>query len=199
MPHDWDIKSRSPACQKCETEFKDKESYYSCLAFGKDGYQRQDYCAGCWDTEEPSPDAFSVWQGVFHLPPPKPEEPVKKENAETLLRRLIEEDDAEQVNVIFILAVMLERKRILAEKEVRLEEGASIRVYEHKKSGETFVVRDPHLRLDRLEAVQAQVIDLLEGQTGAGGDSTGEPAPSAADQPENADSGNDLDTPRPEA
>jgi hypothetical protein len=62
----------------------------------------------------------------------------------------------------YLLAVMLERKRILKEIESkRGEDGILVRVYEHAKSGEVFVIPDPELRLDRLEQVQAEVGALL--------------------------------------
>jgi len=63
----------------------------------------------------------------------------------------------------FILAVMLERKKILKHRDtVREESGAELLVYEHAGSGESFTIPDPHLRLDQLEQVQAEVSELLE-------------------------------------
>ena len=62
-----------------------------------------------------------------------------------------------------ILAVMLERRRIMVEKEVQTPEGSGtkIRVYEHKQTGESFVVPDPQLSLSEIEHVQREVIELL--------------------------------------
>ena len=75
----------------------------------------------------------------------------------------METDDPSKRNVIFILAVMLERRRILVEKEVQMPEGTGmkIRVYEHKQTGESFVVPDPQLRLKEIESVQMEVMELL--------------------------------------
>ena len=75
----------------------------------------------------------------------------------------METDDPSKRNVIFILAVMLERRRILVEKEVQTSEGGGqkIRVYEHKQTGESFVVPDPGLRLREIESVQREVLELL--------------------------------------
>ena len=89
---------------------------------------------------------------------------MKKETAESLLRELIETDRMEQANTIYILAVMLERKRILVERDVQeREDGTLIRVYEHKKTNEVFMIPDPRLKLAELEAVQAEVIAMLDG------------------------------------
>ena len=57
---------------------------------------------------------------------------------------------------------MLERKRILAEKDVQKhDDGSKVIVYEHKKTGETFVIPDPGLHLDQLEHVQIEVVQML--------------------------------------
>jgi hypothetical protein len=163
MAQDWDIKARGEMCQECKTAFQDKQQYFSALVFGSEGYARQDFCAQCWmggkkDVAEP----YSQWQGVFRPPPPPPEEALKKETAESLLRKLLEQDDASKRNVIYILAVMLERKRILAEKDVQKhDDGSKVIVYEHKKTGETFIIPDPGLHLDQLEHVQIEVVQML--------------------------------------
>jgi hypothetical protein len=165
MAQDWDIKPRGLACAKCKTDFADKQQYNSALAFNDDGYLRADFCDSCWSAGGINILPYSSWQGVFKAPPPQKEEPLKKESAENYLRKLMEQDDASQINVIYILAVMLERKRILAERDVKKrEDGMTIRVYEHRKSGETFLIPDPHLQLDKLEEVQQQVMDLLGWQ-----------------------------------
>lgn len=133
------------------------------LLFVDGEYIREDYSLACW--EEQNPDhGVSAWKSVYHAPPP-PEEVIKKESAESLLRKMIAKEDPDNINAIYILAVMLERKKILVEKEVQTrEDGTKIRVYEHKKSGDTFLVNDPELKLDELEDVQEKVVSLLGGK-----------------------------------
>ena len=162
MAQDWDIKPRGIACEGCDKEFEDGQGYYSSLSFCDDGYVRNDYCTGCWDQQESR--GISVWQGVFRLPPAEPDEVLKKETAESLLRRLMEDEDESKGNIIFILAVMLERNKILEERHVQYpEDGSVIRIYEHKRGGETFLIPDPQLRLGELEEVQREVVELLGG------------------------------------
>ena len=63
-----------------------------------------------------------------------------------------------------VLAVMLERGKQLVERDAKPHEsGGILRIYEHKKSGDTFIVLDPRLRLDQLGEVQNQVVALLSG------------------------------------
>jgi len=165
MAQDWDIQLRGEGCRACETPFADQQPYYSTLTFGEEGYTRADYCEPCWSGRSDDASHYSAWQGVFHLPPPPPEEALKKETAESLLRKLMEDNEPSHLNVIYILAIMLERKRILIERDVRTtDEDALIRVYEHRKSGESFLVADPRLSFGALETVQEEVVVMLGGK-----------------------------------
>jgi hypothetical protein len=130
----------------------------------KDGeYVREDYRLAWWNENKPD-RGLSSWKSIFHVPPP-PTEVVKKENAETLLRNMVAKEDADDTNAIYILAVMLERKKILVEKDVQIrEDKTKVRVYEHKKTGETFLVIDPELKLAEIEKIQESVIGLLGGK-----------------------------------
>lgn len=170
MAQEWDIKPRGSGCSGCQKPFEDRQPCVSALVFGEQGYVRGDYCAVCWETAEKMAAPYSTWRGVFRKPAPPPEDPLKKETAESLLRRLIQDGEPETHNVRFILAVMLERKRLLVERDAKLQEdGSLIRIYEHRRTGETFVINDPRLGLDQIEAVQQEVMAML-----------GAPEPSAA-------------------
>jgi hypothetical protein len=165
MAQDWDIQLRGEGCRVCDTPFADKQPYFSSLTFGEEGYARADYCERCWSGRSDDASPYSAWQGVFHLPPPPPEEALKKETAESLLRKLMEDDNPLHLNVIYILAIMLERKRILIERDVRTSDTDTLmRVYEHRKSGESFVVADPRLKFEALETVQEEVVVMLGGK-----------------------------------
>jgi len=160
---EWNIRACADQCAACQKKFADRETLMSRVRFTADGYVRDDYCAGCWPGREPGADAeTSAWSAVWHAPAPKAPEALKKETAESLLRELMETEDPSKRNVIFILAVMLERRRLLVEKEVQLQpDGVKIRVYEHKQTGESFVVPDPQLKLAEIESVQREVMELL--------------------------------------
>ena len=55
---------------------------------------------------------------------------------------------------------MLERKRLLKPTDVQTNPSTSQRIlfYEHVKTGETFIVTDPGLKLDQLDDVQREVV-----------------------------------------
>jgi hypothetical protein len=158
----WHVKKCAKACDSCEQEFQDQQALYSRLYFDEGEYQRQDFCEKCWNKED---RALSTWKTIFIVPPPPAEEAVKKENAESLLRKLMARENDEDLNAIFILTVMLERKKILVERDIqKTEDGRKMRVYEHRKTGESFMVIDPELKLGELEQVQEEVVVLLGGK-----------------------------------
>lgn len=164
---DWNIQHRSQVCQICSNNFKDKESYHTALFEEPDQYERWDVCEACWKNRRTEISAsaesmISHWKGIFEAPTPPAPEPIQKENAESLLRKLIELEDPKYLNVQFILAVMLERKRILKIKVETKKGGTRWLMYERAKTGELFPVQDPDLRLDALDSVQEQIADLFE-------------------------------------
>jgi len=158
----WSIRARGEVCHTCGNPFEDLQVLLAELFWTpEEGYQRRDYCSACAE-QAPREAVLSFWKTVYHKPPAPAGDAVKKETAETLLRRLMLKEEAGDVPVVFVLAVMLERRRELVERSVTDEgNGEKLRVYEHRRSGEVFVIRDPNLRLDELETVQQQVIDLL--------------------------------------
>ena len=162
---EWNIQTRGHGCEACGKAFGDKELYHTLLVDEKTHFRRSDVCAECWQGKFADAHALSgfisCWQGVYEAPPPVTEA-IQKETAETLLRKLIEQNDPEHRPAGFILAVMLERKRILKVKEQIIRDGQRVFVYEQPKSGDIFTIADPNLRLDQLEQVQRDVAALLE-------------------------------------
>jgi hypothetical protein len=164
--NEWNLQSRAHACQACHKPFADKESYHTLLLEEKQEYRRQDICHACWDAQyrEGASDRkgfISHWQGVYQIPPPAPPEAIQKESAEGLLRKLIETEDPKYGSVCYILAVMLERKRLLKVKEQLEREGRRIFIYEQPRSGDIFTITDPNLQLNQLEEVQRATAELL--------------------------------------
>ncbi len=196
--NEWNIQSRGHACQSCGTAFTDKQVYHTILFDERRDFLRTDVCQKCWDTQfTESRDRkgfISCWQGEYAAPPP-PTEVIQKESAETLLRKLVELNDPKHAAASFILAVMLERKRLLKVKEQIKVDGRRIFVYEQPKTGDVFTIPDPDLQLNQLEEVQRDVAQLLEH--GLPGDAPAAPVEAAPAEPAPADTA--PATPAPEA
>jgi hypothetical protein len=163
---EWNIQSRAHACAACGAPFADQQPYHTLLFDEKADFRRSDICQACWQKQysEGARDRkgfISYWQGVYIAPPP-PTEAIKKETAESLLRKLIELDDPRYIPAGYILAVILERKRLLKVKEQLTRDGQRVFIYEHPQTGDVFTIIDPALKLDQLEPVQRDVAALLE-------------------------------------
>jgi hypothetical protein len=164
--NEWNIQSRAHACQACGKAFADKQPFHTLLFEEKQQYVRLDICAECWASQyqqgaNDRKGFISQWQTVFQAPAAAPPEAILKESAESLLRKLIEINDPKHGPVCYILAVMLERKRILKVKEEIQRDGGRVFIYEHPKTGDIFTIADPNLQLNELEEVQRDTADLL--------------------------------------
>ena len=84
-----------------------------------------------------------------------------KDDPEALLSRLVEEDEAHTENARYILAVMLERKKLLIETDCQKTRTGLLRIYQHRYSGEVFIVKDPQIPLSQVAAIQEEVQRLL--------------------------------------
>lgn len=164
---EWNIQSRAHHCQECGRAFVEREHLHTLLFEEGHVYRRVDACEACWRKSYSDELAFakrhvSHWAGLYEPPPAAPPDPIQKDTAETLLRKLVQRNDPDHAGACFILAVMLERKRLLKVKGQTQLEGRRVSIYEHPKSGDIFTIPDPNLHLDQLEAVQRDVAHLLE-------------------------------------
>ena len=164
---EWNIQSRAHACQACERHFKKDEVYHTLLFDEPAGLKRMDVCGACWTSQyslgaSDRKGFISHWQGVYVPPPPAPPEAIGRESAESLLRKLVALGDAQHQAACYILAVMLERKRLLKIQSQVVRDGERVFVYEQPKTGDVFTIVDPNLQLNQLDEVQRDVARLLE-------------------------------------
>jgi len=166
LAESWHIRSRSRDCASTGVAFADGQPIVTALFPDPEssGYLRKDFTVEAWAarTEADEPP-FSFWKAVFHATV-SDEKPgiVEKESVESLLKRLVEEDEDHTENVRYILAVMLERQRLLRETDTQRMPNGILRVYEHRKTGDVYIIRDPDIPLSEVDKVQADIILMLE-------------------------------------
>jgi hypothetical protein len=188
--NDWNIQSRASACESCARPFADKQPLHT-LLFDEHAQdlRRMDVCETCWQSQfsdgaRQRKGFISHWQTIYQAPAP-PADPIQKETAETLLRKLIEQNDPRYAPAGYILAVMLERKRIFKVKEQIVSDGKRVFIYEQTATGDVFTIADPDLRLDQLEQVQRDVAALLEYGLNSPAQNAAGPKPTETPAPEN--------------
>ncbi len=168
MIQDWNIQSRAESCARTGRPFVDGEIFYTLLHSDSDGLRREDISREAWSQIQAEQDAMNgvtFWRSKFEPPPPVAPEAVNRADAESHLRRLLAEGPPQdKANVAYLLAALLERKRILKPVAAPVAETSSVMrftPYEHTKTGEIFLVPDAPPALDQLEAVQQELTAML--------------------------------------
>jgi len=160
LPNDWAIKTRADVCAATQKPFESGEYFYTLLFRDAEGFRREDLSEEGWQKRNENIQPFSFWKTRYE-PLPVETEPLAKENAEQLFRRLIASENP-PANACYVLAAMLERKRVLKQIKTENAEKGRLLIYEHGATGDVFIVPDPGLRLDELESVQNEVAQLLK-------------------------------------
>jgi hypothetical protein len=164
----WHLRSRARQCSTTGTPFTEGQPIVTAIFPDPEssGYLRKDYSEEAWEQRGEEDDSpFSSWRTIYS-PIIISENPqaVTKQGAEELLRTLVEEDQEYTENTRYILALMLERQKLLRETDSQPTAGGILRIYEHRKTGEVFIVKDPNIPLDQVEKIQEEVILLLSPQ-----------------------------------
>src|SRR5262249_3154381 len=160
LPNEWAITHRADVCAVTKRPFVPGEYFYTLLYPGTDGYRREDLSEEAWQNRNENIQPFSFWKSRYEPLPPKAPEALPRESAEQLFRRLIASKDPPP-NACYVLAAMLERKRVLKQVKTEQKNNGRILIFEQAVTGDVFVVPDPQLRLDELETVQGEVAQLL--------------------------------------
>ena len=188
---DWKISRRGNKCSHSNVKFADGEAFYTCIFDDpeSEGFLRKDFSEAAWSELSDTLKPFSFWKSTCKYPQEEgTPEVLENESAESMLRRMIEEDEASTENARYILALMLERKKALFPVGVKETESSRLLLYEHRATGDVLIVRDPQLKLDEVEKVQVEVSQLLDQ-----GNSS--KSPDQADQDQGAGEESPSDTP----
>jgi len=165
LAESWHIRSRGRECAASQRPFVAGETIVTALFPDPEssGYLRRDYCLEAWNDLPPEAAApFSHWRTIHTAQVGDKSQHPEREQPEEILRRMVEEDQDHTENTRYILAVMLERKRILRETDTQRTPTGILRIYENRKTGEVYIVKDPDIPLDQVDALQQEVLLLLE-------------------------------------
>src|SRR3954468_24437464 len=129
LANEWPIKHRADTCARTQRPFQPGEQFYTLLFREGDGFRREDLSEEAWTQRNENIQPFSFWKTRYEPPPAAPPEPLAKESAEELLRRLLSENA--QPNACYVLSAMLERKRILKHVNSESTDNGRVIIYEH--------------------------------------------------------------------
>jgi len=164
MAENYSIKSRAHRCHVTDEPFVEDQVFIAAIFPDPEtsGYLRHDYSEEAWaqrSKDEPKP--FSFWRSHYKPPVKEKQVQVTPLDPESLFIKLVEEDQDHTENARFILAAMLERKKLIRETDTQQLPTGLLRIYEHRKAGDVYIVKDPQIALSDVESIQEEVQQLL--------------------------------------
>lgn len=166
---DWKIRTTQAKCELTGDAFEDGQKFYTCIFEDptdpeSESFIRRDYAVESWEKVrgDDSQAPFSFWKSTYKAPVVTVDKKALADtSAEGMLQRFVEEDDPKTENARYILALMLERKKVLVPTDIKETETRKLLFYRYELTGDVVVVADPGLKLDEIEAVQSEVGALL--------------------------------------
>ena len=161
----WKLAGHRRACSHTGEPFREGQPSYTAIFWDAEegAFRREDYSEEAWDALHESLQPFSCWHGLYEPPSAdhKRRDAVDKEDAEETLKRLISKNDAATEKTRYLLAVMLERKKILQQIGAREKDGQRLIIYRRRKTEEIFIITDPGLQLDEVPHIQSEVLATM--------------------------------------
>ena len=188
MKEPWSIKSRARECVESGDAFQSGQKIRAAIFPDPEssGYLRKDYTIEAWENREGEANPFSCWLTTYEPPVTEEKtEDVVDDDPETLLKRLVDEEEEHTENARYILAVMLERKKLLRETDTQEIPSGILRIYEHRKSGDVYIIKDPQISLTDVDRVQEEVRQLLDPSATVAEETTKKIEPTDGNSPEN--------------
>ena len=157
---DWSIRPRAHLCAGSGREFTDGEVVFTVLVAVEEGMERKDFTEEVWSKEDARPTYFCFWKGKFRSVPPEPEKEPPAARAEAELRRRLAQPvktESPEARVIFLFALLLERRKVLVVRERTTGPEGRVTVYEHKTTGEVILVPQPEVKLSEVHQLRSEV------------------------------------------
>ncbi len=176
MIADWEVAKTQGVCGGCGRSFEARQEYYAALLEGSQdveqgqkensqasaGFERQDYCEGCWERE--SPEAFCFWKTRVPEPTEKKKLLVDDEVLLEFFERLAGVEERVKINFRFVLALILMRKRILKYQQTQLRDGEEIWIMGQVREQTKHEVLNPRLDDAQIEEVSEQLSAILRSE-----------------------------------
>jgi len=162
---DYKISRTTRTCGKCETGFAEGDSFFSTVMDRTEGLYRMDFCPKCWEavTDEEKGKLFSFWKAGIR---PKGEPKHRKldmETAKEFFIRLHGSGDPDKRNFLYLLTLLILRKRGLVHKTTVREDGNEVLVLHFPKAEDTlYHVKSPPLDEAALESIKTDFSELLD-------------------------------------
>lgn len=165
LERQWKLSSRKHACAHTGEPFSEGQPFYTAIFWDEEQgeFRREDFSLDAWEELKEEVQPFSFWKSHYESPETdsKRQDAVDKEDAEEALKRMIHENNPATEKTRYLLALMLERKKILQQIDSQEKDGQRLVIYKRRKTEEIFIVPDPGLQLDEISSIQGEVLSMM--------------------------------------
>jgi hypothetical protein len=156
---DYQIQPSTRRCSVTGRELRPGEQVYSVLLDEHGKFVRQDFSSEAW--QGPPAGAYGFWLGRVAAAGAPRRPPINDELLADCFDQLEGQEEPAKVNVRYVLALLLMRRRRLRFEESATEAGREVLALRCARTGERHRVVNPQLAEDELVAVQDDVFRAL--------------------------------------
>jgi len=166
LMNDWKTPRPTEQCAGCRHVFEPGETVRAFLYEASTGYERRDYCANC--SPAGTLEAVGSWRTRRPVPAVRRRTAFDPAIAHELLQQL--EDDAEpaRIQLRFLLALLLWRKRVLKLERTSDDFDGEYWEFRDLRTDAMHRVRRPALAEEQLEQLSNQLAQLVSGELRSG-------------------------------
>ena len=155
------LSKANASCSRCEGEFGGGDDYVSVLKEdAEEIFVREDFCLRCWDMCDV--EYFSFWRAKRRTG--GAETKVDEDALMPFFRSLCGRDDREALELRYVLALYLARRRKLRLVDVGGEGGREELLFEGPEKGEMIQIADPGLCEGRIGELTGTIHSLFSEQ-----------------------------------
>jgi hypothetical protein len=168
MAREYDISKSDYLCRSCHKRLDQGTELVATVREVDEELRREDFCPECWAVRSGQDDRGLVGQWRTRVPPPAEKKKllVDDELLVELFERLEQADTPVKMDLRFVLALVLMRKKLLIyDRTERLDGGQETWVLHRRGSEESpLKVVNPRLDEARIAELHDQLGQIMEGQ-----------------------------------
>ncbi len=169
MAEAWHIARSTRKCAVSGEPIPQGAPFFSALIEGDESFERKDYLAAAWDGVDKTP-FFSYWKNKGGDAGEEKKQPVDYGRLLAFYDSLEGAEEAPKRLFRYVLALILvRRRRLRLEDAGRTETGDRLVVYD-RRSEKTAEILAPEASKEELDAVQAKLNELFDGDVSGGGE-----------------------------
>jgi hypothetical protein len=156
---EWKISRGQGKCLSCDKNFAEDEPYYATLMEENDEFVRKDYCPACWQAMPK--EVFSFWMTRLPRKGADARPVVDNEVLLDFFVRLENQESPAKLNLRYLLALLLMRKKILKFEDILREDDREYLVLRQTGENLRHRVLDPKLSLQELNRLRDDLSQVL--------------------------------------